>query len=88
MQYLDAAAADFLHGGIVYERLVDQTVDRQTGQRLVPVADFHGMQGDLRDNAVDILGPHDDPVADLDQVVDIDLHTGNMGGIGGRRRRG
>ena len=37
------------------------------------------MQGDLRDDAVDILGTHHDPVADLDQVVDIDLHTGDKG---------
>ena len=46
------------------------------------------MQGNLRDDAVDLLpvedtaerlGFHDDPVADLDQMVGIDLHTGDKG---------
>ena len=77
--FFDAAAAAFFHGGIIREMFVDQIADRQTDQRPVPVADFHGMERNLRDNAVDTLGLHCDPVTDLDQMVGIDLHTGNEG---------
>ena len=87
-RFFDTAAAAFFHGGIIDERLVDQIANRQADQCPVPVAHFHRMKRDLRDNAVDLLpvknaaerlGLHDDPVADLDQMVGVDLHAGDKG---------
>ncbi len=75
---LDPAAATFLHAAPVLERVGNETLGRNAGDGLVPVLHLDGMQGDVDDISVGIELRHFHPVADANQVIGGDLHTGDQ----------
>lgn len=72
---LDAPPAGFLHAAPVLEGVGDELAHRQSGDRLVPVAYFDGVEGDFDHVAVGVLAGHFDPVTDPHHIVRTELET-------------
>src|SRR5690606_31006068 len=75
---LDPPTATFLHAAPVLERVGNEALGRDAGDRLVPVLDLDRVQGDIDHVAVGIQLRNLHPVADTNQVVGGDLYTGHQ----------
>jgi len=73
----DAPPAALLHAAPVLVGHLDELVGGDDGDGLVPVLHLDGVQADVEDGAVGVVGGNLQPVTLAHQVLDRDLHAGD-----------